>query len=425
MRSSRIDCRHGTSPSPRVGLFGLLGAGNLGNDASMQSVLDYLREAHPEAVVDAMCTGPERLTGQYGIEAVPLSWRPARHDRGQQGAVGRGSARARLTGIAWNVLGKGVDALRTASWVRGHDVIIVPGMGVLEASLPLRPWETPYAMFLLCASARIFGRKVALVSVGANPINQRVSRWLFDSAAKLACYRSYRDAFSRDAMRQRGIDTAADRVYPDLVCAIAPLAETPGDPNIVGIGVMTYYGTNDDRRRAADIHLAYVESLKRFSRWLLDSGRRVRLFVGDTVDHMTAEEVLADLRAYRPDLDSSWAIADEISSFSDLMRAMAPVGAVVATRFHNVMCALKLGKPTISIGYSQKNVALMEEMGLGEFCQSANSLDVDRLINQFKLLEDRAPQLRKVIAERHRASVQRLDHQFSELSSVLFPRRDG
>ena len=36
------------------------------------------------------------------------------------------------------------------------------------------------------------------------------------------------------------------------------------------------------------------------------------------------------------------------------MRAMAPVGTVVATRYHNVMCALKLSKPTISLGYSRE-----------------------------------------------------------------------
>ena len=98
-----------------------------------------------------------------------------------------------VTAIALKVLAKGVDAFRTASWVRRHDVVIVPGMGVLEATLPLRPWQTPYAMFLLCASGRIFGTKVALVSVGANVMNQRLTRWLFSLAARLAFYRSYRD----------------------------------------------------------------------------------------------------------------------------------------------------------------------------------------------------------------------------------------
>ena len=36
-----------------------------------------------------------------------------------------------------------LDAFRIPAWVRRHDVVIVPGAGVLEASLPLRPLEHP------------------------------------------------------------------------------------------------------------------------------------------------------------------------------------------------------------------------------------------------------------------------------------------
>ena len=57
----------------KVGLFGLLGSGNIGNDASMESVLGYLRSQHPDAIIDAMCMGPDRLRSAYGIEAVQMS----------------------------------------------------------------------------------------------------------------------------------------------------------------------------------------------------------------------------------------------------------------------------------------------------------------------------------------------------------------
>ena len=126
-------------------------------------------------------------------------------------------------------------------------------MGVLEASLPLRPWELPYGMFLLSASGRLFGTKVALVSVGASVINQRLTRWLFDSAARLAFYRSYRDTGSRDAMRQRGLDTTRDHVYPDLAFGIPVPPCDPGDPQIVGVGVMELSRLNDDRGQADEI----------------------------------------------------------------------------------------------------------------------------------------------------------------------------
>ena len=322
--------------APRVGLFGYLGSGNIGNDASMEAVLRYLGADHPDAIVDAMCMGPERLKGQYGIEAIPLLW----YQKYERRASG-------VTAIPLKVLGKGADAFRTASWVRRHDVVIVPGMGVLEASLPVRPWGYPYTMFLLCASGRIFGTKVALVSVGANVANQRLTRWLFNSAARLAFYRSYRDIGSRDAMRQRGLDSTQGHIYPDLVFGIPAPPYDPGDGQTVGVGVMAYYGTNDDRGQADEIYASYVEKMKSFVRWLVDSGRRIRLLVGDTADDSVVQEILADLRAYRPNLEASWVAAEPVSSFAELTRAMAPVGTVVATRYHNVMCALKLSKPTL------------------------------------------------------------------------------
>ena len=65
---------------------------------------------------------------------------------------------------------------------------------------------------------------------------------------------------------------------------------------------------------------------------------------------------------------------------------MIDTDIIVASRFHNVVCALKLSKPTISIGYEAKNDDLMEHMGLGAFCQHIERFDVDDLIQQFEAL---------------------------------------
>src|SRR5262249_46651097 len=155
----------------------------------------YLRTRHPDAIVDAMCLGPERLKAQYGIDTVPLEFCRER----AQNASG---AKA----IVLKVLFRVIDIFRIASWTRRHDMVIVPGMGVLETSLPLRATQLPYALWLLSASGRLFSTTVAFVSVGATPIEQRPTRWLYNGAARLASYRSYRDASSLEAMRRRGVD---------------------------------------------------------------------------------------------------------------------------------------------------------------------------------------------------------------------------
>lgn len=325
--------------------------------------------------------------------------------------------------VGVKLLGKFIDVFRTIAWVRRHDVVIVPGMGVMETTLPLRATGLPYAIFLLCAAGRFFGTKVALVSVGANVIKQRMTAWLFNSAARLAYYRSYRDTPSWQAMARRGLDVSGDPVYPDLAFALPRPADTPGDPGTVGIGVMDFHGTNDDRARAEEIYTSYVEQMKRFVLWLVDSGRTVRIFIGDTSgrDQEVVDLILAHLAEHRPNLRPGQVVAQPVTSFTDLMRAMAPASAVVATRYHNLISALLLSKPTIAIGYGTKHRALMADMGMAEFFQPADGLDGATLIEQFTRLLDRSAELRQTITEHDAAYAARLAEQFTALSALLFP----
>src|SRR5262249_7630068 len=160
-----------------------------------------------------MTSHPDVVKNRYGLAAV---------------GMGRGQASG-SPALVMKALGRGLDTLRIASWVRRHDVVIVPGMGVLETTLPMRPWGFPYSIFALGLSGRIFRTKVALVSVGSNVIRQPLTRWLFPSAARLASYRSYRDTLSRDAMRRNGLNTRSDRVYIDLAFSIPVPPADPGD----------------------------------------------------------------------------------------------------------------------------------------------------------------------------------------------------
>ncbi|MGQ4362941.1 polysaccharide pyruvyl transferase family protein [Streptomyces sp. SAS_272] len=392
-------------PAARVGVFGLLGSGNLGNDGSLEAVLGYLRAEHPDAVVDALCGGPEVVTARYGIPATRLHWY-----RGEYRTASRAGA------IAGKALGKLVDAFRTAAWVRRHDVVIVPGMGVLEATLPLRPWGFPYALFLLCASGRLSGARVALVGVGAAPIANRSTRALVRRSARLAAYRSYRDVQSRDAMRAMGVDTARDEVHPDLAFALpAPPAGAPSaPPGRVCVGVMDFHGGDDDRDRAEEIHRRYLDGTTRFVRALVEDGRQVRLLTGDACD---APVVAAILDA----VDSPLVTAAETASLADLMKEAAAADAVVATRYHNLVCALRVGVPTLALSYAAKSDALMAQMGLGDYCHPAREVDADRLLEQFRSLERRSARLRETLVEGNRAAARRLDHQFTALTSALFP----
>lgn len=409
---SRADSR---SPF-RIGVFGKCGAGNIGNDACLEALLIDLGSRHPEAHVDAMCAGPETVRERYGIGAIPLQW----GDRRKRPA-------SRMAAIGSELQGLVVDTVRIASWACRHDALIIPGTGVLEASLPLLPRAFPYSMLVLFVAGRLSGAKVALVDVGAGSVNQRSVRWIQDQVVRLATYRSFRDAHARDALRRRGHRVDRDRVYPDLAFSLPIPRSGPGDPRTVGVGVMDYRGTNDDRKRGDSVYAAYAAEMKRFVKMLVDDGRSVRLLIGDAngSDDAVAREILDDVRTSRPELDRSRVVAETIATFTDLARAMSDVGSVVAIRYHNVLCALKMAKPTIAVGYSPKHRQLMSDMGVAEFCHDVSTLDADRLAEQLTELERRSEELRTTLLESNAHASLLVQEQFEALSMAIFPDSPG
>jgi len=371
----------------------------------LEAVVSFLRGLDTDIQLSFFCMGPEEVAARYGAPAESLQW----YEPHAGTATG-------VQAAGLKVIGKLLDPFRTLAWVRHNDVVIVPGMGVLEATLPLRPWAFPYSLFWLGITARLTGTRVALVSVGSNVVQARATRWFITRAARLAHYRSFRDDLSRNSMREMGVDVAADRIYPDLAFSL-PNPPIAGPTGTVAVGVMAYRGSNDDRAEADQLHRHYVDTMTRFVHWLLDGGRKVRLYTTDREDVPILQALLANVRVQRtvdPDIE-----AEPVSTLPELMRRLATVDTVVGSRYHNVLCALKLSKPTLAIGYAAKHDVLMRDMGLGEFCEPARSVDLGRLIRKFETLERERDALIATLNERNREKAELLDEQFAALSRVV------
>jgi polysaccharide pyruvyl transferase WcaK-like protein len=393
----------------RVGMLGQFGSGNIGNNASMEAVLAYLRAAHPDADLDIMCGGPEDVRERYKVSAVPMMWDTASNASG-------------VAAIPLKVLGKGIECWRIVTWTRRHDAVIIPGMGVLEATLPVPFWTGPLRHYLVSLAGRLFGTKVGYVSVGASVVAQPVTRWLFSQSVRLADYCSCRDSRSQGVLKSWGIDVASIPVYPDLAFALSGPPRQAGDPNLVCVGVMDYYGGDADRTRSA-IRTAYVAEMMRFVRWLLEEGKDVCLLVGDTngSDQTVVDEILGGIGQSMPGLADGRLTEKQVIGIDDVQAAMAPAGTVVATRFHNVVASFMLGKPTIAISYGAKHDSLMADWGMAEYCLPLKTLDHEELARRFTRLADQAPQLWQELGERKAAAEQLLADQFKLVSDTLLP----
>jgi polysaccharide pyruvyl transferase WcaK-like protein len=367
-----------------IGLFGMFGTGNIGNDGSLESMVRFVRRVAPQERMLCICGDPAAVEKTFGLEAVPIYHQPER------------LAERRAVALVQRAVGRATMWLHAARQLRRLKALIIPGMGVLDDfSVSPLGLGWPHDILSWCLLGRLMGVKVVFASIGAGPIRHPMSRWLLKAAARAAHWRSYRDTISKAFMESIGFDTRNDPIYPDIAFRLpAPASTRPpageGRPLIVGVGVMAYYGWRNHANRGTATYTGYIRKMTSFVVWLLDRGHGVRLLMGDEADRRAVDDLFRAVRSARPERADESMVFAPAQTLHDVMRQIVHTDLVVATRYHNVVCALRVGKPTISISYAAKNDALLDAMGLADYCQSIDRLDVALLEEQtLQLISDR------------------------------------
>ncbi len=366
----------------RFGLFGLFGSGNFGNDGSLEAMIRHLRKHYPKAQLLTICNGPDEVHSRYAVAAVPIATSPFGYSPSLAGKVVR------------TVSAKIVDWIRAVRTTRKLDALIMPGTGLLDDFMT-GPLGIPLDLFIWSLAARLTGTRIYYVSVGAGPLVNPVNRWLMLTAARMAHWRSYRDQGSKTFMARQGIDTSHDPIFPDIAFKLpAPLAPPEPRPDTsmcIGLGVMTYRGWRAKGQHSEDIYQRYLETLADFAEWIVLGGHRLRLLIGDESDREAVAAFYARLVSRLPAAMARKVEQADSHTLLDVMGDMSATDVVVATRFHNVVCALKMRKPVLSIGYAQKNALLLEAAGLGSYCVEIEDFTSGDLKSRFS----------KLRAERH------------------------
>ena len=154
----------------KIALYGHFGTLNTGNEGTLLAAVSYLRGRSPDDEFTCICTDPVAVVKRLGIAAVPISSRQVRlWDR--RADVAR-RLRMALAGAIEEV-SQWVGAFRT---LRGTDVFVVPGTGVLTDAYGLSGWG-PYNLWKWSLMAKMRGCRVRFLSVGAGPIYGRLGRF--------------------------------------------------------------------------------------------------------------------------------------------------------------------------------------------------------------------------------------------------------
>lgn len=364
------------APPAAVALIGYLGAGNIGNDASLEVVLDWLGREPGVGKVRIISSHPHVVTRRYGVDAVPMSRCPPAGPSG-------------LTHKIRRVLGRAWDVPRAFALAGRPSAVIVPGMGVFEESLPVGPWGFPLTLALMALACRVRGTPFLLLDIGAEPpTDPRVGK-VFEATARLASHLSVRDERSATAVTP-WLACRPD-VYPDLVFAHRASPQVPVERDLIVVGCMGG-GWEDAYRGTRDVRSNYLQVLVECVEQLVADGYQVVLTGGDDADHAVALKLRSTL------LSGHCVAADRVSvdfasDFEGLTRLLARAQVVVASRYHNLVGALKMARPTVSIAYAEKCADLMQDCGLGEFNYDIRNLCAAELVNSVRRADERAPEI--------------------------------
>ena len=368
----------------------------------------------PDAEVVCICTAPDALAATQKIETVAIS----------RTFIGPWKPHTRLAVLLKRVfIGTASEPFRwfhAFNTLKKADAMIIPGTGLLSDAYGLLGWG-PYNVFKWSLLARACRCKLMFVSVGAGPLYSVLGRYFVKSALSLADFRSYRDDASMNYLKGIGVSTISDRVYPDLVFGFpdAMLPHNGGKISrrtVVGLGLMAYPGRYCVANPSDTNYQEYLSTLVAFVRWLLSHNYDIRLLLGDLQDTIALNDFKALLKKSLGQYDEKRVIDEPALSVEHLLPQIAATDLVVATRFHNILLALVLNKPVISISFHHKCASLMSQMGLVEYCHDINDMNAERLIEQFQNVETNAVKLKAVILQ----GVGQARKALAEQSNIIF-----
>jgi polysaccharide pyruvyl transferase WcaK-like protein len=397
----------------KISFYGNFGVGNLGNECTLQAVIEQTLRRWPDAQLLCFCTNPQDVRTRHNIAAFPSEAvdKTSAERSGPRGELVRmfriAFRRIPLELVHW------AKSLRAVSRV---DVLIVAGTGIV-ADYMCGPLGWPYDIFKLSTLAALCRVKLVFLSVGVGPIRHPLSRWFLKRSLALAHHRSYRDEASKQYLKKTGFNTERDFVYPDVVFGLLQCklhsGVGAGQRRIVGLGLKDYGSTE---RLEPEAFREYLNTMAIFVSWLQGHGYDVRLLIGDIqYDTCVIGEFVHVLKSRNIPTDAPLLIAEPALTVKELLRQVGETEAVISPRYHNLVMALIQNKPVMALSDHAKLDSLATDFGLAQYLLPLKNLSPDVLIGRFKQLENDMERLRPHIKAELDKYRQALDSLFATL----------
>jgi polysaccharide pyruvyl transferase WcaK-like protein len=434
-----------THAETRIGLLHHVGGGNLGDDATLQSVADGIRQRWVQAEIVAFSMNPDDTETRHGIKSQPI--RRNCWSIGYKSAAVDGTFKAGVKALtrkhrhlfwllksATAVIRLPSETFRELSFLassrhtmKSFDLFIISGGGQLTEKDG--PWGFPYTIFKWVVLARSAGVRCIFLNVGAGPLTQPLSRFFVRRALLAADYVSLRDNESQALVQKIGF-TGESRVRPDCaygleVAAVRGSARETGSQSIVGFAPMDYCGSGPGGHEAEKgqiIYDAFIRKLASFASWLISRSHALALFGTDFgVDPKAIQDLQRALLSYHGISSRQCGVDHSVKSVRDLLAAISGMDYVVTCRFHGVIFAHLLNKPVLAVAHHPKVTELMAALGLTDYCVDIRNFDASLLTERFASMVSNADEIKSRMAKKLTRNRQLLRYQFDELFDLKGP----
>lgn len=281
-------------------------------------------------------------------------------------------------------------------------------------------WGFPWTL-LRWTLLGLFNRvPVYFLSMGAEPVHGRISRWMIKQTARLATGISVRDPVSGERLAELGVRREL-QIVPDLGLGFeVPEVDSPRDRSLLTVGINTIPYFHQAYWRASDPvrYESYIEALATFCEVVLGRGDGLVLYgTTEWADRIATENLSERIRQRVGEGPMERLEAPESRCLDDLWRILSGLDYTVAARYHGVITALVMNKPVISMAYEQKSLDVMAMMGVGRYGTDIPAATGEWLISTFEHLEQHREEvetsLRVGVAEARRA----VNQQFEDVLS--------
>ena len=423
----------------KIGLLDHLGGGNLGDDATLQAMIQNIKRRLPDAEMLGFSMNPSDTQTRHGIPAYPIrrekwdtSWGRAtegpRIGPRIKGALGRNRLLLRGLRIINSVIvrapgslfGELLFLLRSLRVLFSLDLLIISGGGQLLDSWG-GPWKYPYTIFKWVALARLSGTRCYVINVGAGPLTHRLSNYFIRTALHLSSYTSFRDQHSLALSRSAGF-MRSSTVYPDTVYGLDVSADTisralrrQAGP-IVGISPMAYCDPRRYWHKDVETYRQFICKLSLFAAQIVRDQYFVEIFSTDIeFDTDAMGDLMQALTENQEGICAGHVAHVATPGIEALLSEISTMDYVVTCRFHGVVFAHLMNKPVLALAHHQKVTSLMADLGLAEFCLDIRNLDPESLLSAFTRMVEREGEIRDLMSQTVKRNRILLEEQFDEL----------